>query len=71
MFNDRRTRFDDKLFLVLLILPALFAGARFLESKSEMDQIALQNNKQPVVMVAKASTPTPLTDKAAGIVHRF
>jgi hypothetical protein len=71
MFNDRRTRFDDKLFLVLLILPALVAGARFLESKSEMDQIALQNNKQPVLMVAKASTPTPLTDKAAGIVHRF
>ena len=27
MFNDRRTRFDDKLFLVLLIVPALFAGA--------------------------------------------
>ena len=71
MFNDRRTRFDDKLFLVLLIVPALFAGARYLESKSEMNQIALQNSKQPVVMVAKASTPAPLTDKAAGIVHRF
>ncbi len=71
MFNDRRTRFDDKLFLVLLILPAVVAGARFLESKSEMDQIALQNSKQPALMVAKASTPTPLTDKAAGIVHRF
>lgn len=71
MFNDRRTRFDDKLFLVLLIVPALFAGARFLESKSEMDQIALQNKKQPVVMVAKAPTPTPMTDKATGIVHRF
>ena len=71
MFNDRRTRFDDKLFLVLLIVPALFAGARYLDSKSEMDQIALQKSKQSVVMVAKASTPSPLTDKAAGIVHRF
>jgi hypothetical protein len=71
MFNDRRTRFDDKLFLILLIVPALVAGARFLESKSEMDQIALHNNKQPVVMVAKTSTQTPMTDKATGIVHRF
>ena len=71
MFNDRRTRFDDKLFLVLLIVPALFAGARFLESKSEMDQIALQNSKQQALMLAKASTPAPVTDAAAGIVHRF
>jgi hypothetical protein len=71
MFNDRRTRFDDKLFLALLIVPALFAGARYLDSKSQMDQIALQNSKQPVVMVAKAPPPAPMTDKAAGIVHRF
>ncbi len=71
MFNDRRTSFDDKLFLVLLILPAVFAGARYLESKTEMDQIAALQNKQPAVMVAKASTPTPVTETAAGIVHRF
>jgi len=68
MFNDRRTRHDDKLFLVLLAVPALFAGARFLETKSQMDQIALQN-KPPVTIVAKASTPTQA--KAAAIVHRF
>ncbi len=69
MFNDRRTRFDDKLFVALIILPAIFAGARYLDSKSQMDQIALQN-KHPAVMVAKASTPAPVTD-AASIVHRF
>jgi hypothetical protein len=70
MFNDRRTRFDDKLFLALLIVPAIFAGARYLESKSQMDQIALQN-KAPAVMVAKAAAPAPVTETAAGIVHRF
>jgi hypothetical protein len=70
MFNDRRTSFDDKLFIALLIVPAIFAGARYLESKSQMDQIALQN-KQPVVMVAKAAATAPATNTAAGIVHRF
>jgi hypothetical protein len=68
MFTDRRTRSDDKLFLVLLIVPALFAGARFLETRSQMDQIALQN-KPPVTIVAKASTSTEVM--ATSIVHRF
>ena len=68
MFTDRRTRSDDKLFLVLLVVPALFAGARFLETKSQMDQIALQN-KPPVTVVAKASTSTEVM--ATSIVHRF
>jgi hypothetical protein len=68
MFTDRRTRSDDKLFLVLLVVPALFAGARFLETKSQMDQIALQN-KPPVTIVAKASTSTEVM--ATSIVHRF
>jgi hypothetical protein len=68
MFTDRRTRSDDKLFLILLLVPALFAGARFLETKSQMDQIALQN-KPPVTIVAKASTSTEVM--ATSIVHRF
>ena len=68
MFTDRRTRSDDKLFLILLLVPALFAGARFLETKSQMDQIALQN-KPPVTIVAKASSSTEVM--ATSIVHRF
>ena len=68
MFTDRRTRSDDKLLLALLVVPALFAGARFLETKSQMDQIALQN-KPPVTIVAKASTSTEVM--ATSIVHRF
>ena len=68
MFSDRRTRHDDKLFLVLLAVPAIFAGARFFETKSQMDQIALQN-KPAVTIVANGSSPTQA--KAAAIVHRF
>jgi hypothetical protein len=68
MFSDRRTRHDDKLFLVLLAVPAIFAGARFFETKSQMDQIALQS-KPAVTIVANASSPTQA--KAAAIVHRF
>ena len=68
MFTDRRTRSDDKLFLILLVVPAVFAGARFFETKSQMDQIALQN-KPPVTIVAKASTSTEVM--ATSIVHRF
>ena len=69
MFSDRRTRHDDKLFLVLLAVPAIFAGARFFETKSQMDQIALQN-KTPAAIVAKASTPTQVV-VSTSIVHRF
>lgn len=70
MFNDRRTRFDDKLFVALLLLPALFAGARYLESKSQMDQIAL-HNRLPAVVLAKAPASTEVTAAKASIVHRF
>ena len=69
MFTDRRTRSDDKLFLILLVVPAVFAGARFFETKSQMDQIALQN-KTPATVVAKASTPTQVV-VSTSIVHRF
>jgi len=55
MYSDRG-RTEDKLFIVLIAVPVLFAAARFLDTKSQMDQIALQN-KAPVVLVAKASAP--------------
>jgi hypothetical protein len=51
MFTDRRI--EDKLFLVLIAVPALFAAARFVDTKAQMDQIALQA-KAPVVLIARA-----------------
>jgi hypothetical protein len=70
VYTDRRTRYDDKLFLALILIPAMFAGARYLESKSRMDQIALQN-KPPVAAVAKVPAPAPGMIAAASPVHRF
>ena len=70
MFNDRRTRFDDQLFVALLLLPAIFAGARFLESKSQIDQIAL-HSRLPAVVLAKAPASTHVAGAQASIVHRF
>jgi len=64
MFNDRSST-EDKLFIVLIAVPVLFAAARFMDTKSQMDQIALQN-KAPVVQVAKA--PAPLQTIAANTV---
>lgn len=61
MFTDR-SRTDDKLFLVLLAVPLFFAAARFVDTQSQMDQIALQS-KPPVVMIAEV--PAPLEAMAA------
>lgn len=55
MFTDRRST-EDKLFLILLAVPALFAAARFLDTEKHMDQIALQN-KAPIVQIARSAAP--------------
>jgi hypothetical protein len=68
--TDRRTRFDDKLFVALLLLPAVFAGARFLESQSQMDQIALRG-RLSVVILARAPASNELAAGQTSIVHRF
>jgi hypothetical protein len=66
MFTDR-SRTDDKLFLVLLAVPLFFAAARFVDTESQMDQIALQN-KPPVVMIAEVSAPLE-TLAANGVIE--
>jgi hypothetical protein len=37
---NRSTNKDDLLFVIALLLPAVFAGARYVESSREMDLIA-------------------------------
>jgi hypothetical protein len=68
VFTDRHTRFDDKLCVALLLLPAIFAGARYLESRAQMDQIGL-HCRLPATILAKA--PSQLVATNASIVHRF
>jgi hypothetical protein len=57
MYTDRKSLLDDRLFLVLLLVPAMFSASRYLESKAEMDMIAMQNKS-----AATYVTQSPLLD---------
>lgn len=46
---DRSGNKDDWLFVIALLLPAVFAGARFLESDRQMTQIAQAHAKHESV----------------------
>jgi hypothetical protein len=51
----RRTSHDDVLFVIALLVPAIFSTDRLFESKHEMDLIA--RAKAPTVQVANATDP--------------
>jgi hypothetical protein len=70
VLSDRRTRFDDKLFVVLLLLPAVFAGDRYLECRAQINRIALHAS-MPRTLLAKAPALTELAAGNTSIVHRF
>jgi hypothetical protein len=57
-FNCRSHR-EDALFVIALLVPAVFAGARHLESDRQMDQIA-QARSQAAVVVFETHAPAPL-----------
>ena len=55
-FNRRSYR-EDLLFVIALLVPAVFAGARYFESEAQMTQIAqAQHKTAEVVSAAKAPT---------------
>ena len=43
------TRYDDFLFVIALLLPCVFAGARYLESNREVVQVAQAQSRHAVV----------------------
>jgi hypothetical protein len=47
---------DDVLFVIALLLPAVFAGARYVQSEREMTQI-VQARTQAELAAAKAHSP--------------
>jgi uncharacterized membrane protein affecting hemolysin expression len=53
---NRRSHREDVLFVIALLVPALFAGARYLESDHQMTQIA--QARAQVTLVASAD-PLP------------
>jgi hypothetical protein len=50
---NRRSRHEDALFVIALIVPALFAAARYFESDRQMDQIAQAHAQTTLVASAK------------------
>jgi len=63
---NRRSRKEDALFVIALLVPAIFAGARYIESDRQMTQIAqaqthatsvaAESRLPASVLVAKAET---------------
>jgi hypothetical protein len=63
---NRRSHKEDALFVIALLVPAIFAGARYLESERQITQIAqaqtraasvaLESHKPAPVLVAKTET---------------
>ena len=51
---SRRSHREDVLFLIALLIPAMFAGARFVESDRQMDRIA-RTQSAPTAIVLNAS----------------
>jgi hypothetical protein len=56
---NRRSHREDALFVIALLVPAIFAGARYVESDRQMDQIA-QARSQAAVVVFERHAPAPL-----------
>jgi hypothetical protein len=49
---QRRSRIEDILFVIALVLPAVVAGARYLETDREMTMIARSHAPAPSVAVS-------------------
>jgi len=55
MNMNRQSRREDVLFVIALLVPAIFSAARLFDDKSAMDLIAA--GKTPMVQVANAKAP--------------
>jgi hypothetical protein len=49
---NRRSHREDALFVIALVIPAIFAGARYLESDRQMTQIAQARPQAAVIASA-------------------
>jgi hypothetical protein len=56
---NRRSHREDALFVIALLVPAVFAGARYVESDRQIAQIA-QARSQAAVVAFQGHAPAPL-----------
>jgi hypothetical protein len=64
---SRRTHREDALFVIALLVPAIFATARYFQSDRDMIQIA---QAQASSVVVQGNAPAPLIVAAAQIEQR-
>jgi hypothetical protein len=62
---NRRSHKEDALFVIALLVPAIFAGARYIESDHQMTQIAQAQTRATQVAV-QSHTPAPVVVAKAG-----
>jgi hypothetical protein len=56
---NRRSHKEDALFVIALLVPTIFAGARFVETQHQMTQIA-QAQVQATSVALESRTPAPV-----------
>ena len=61
MNYSRQTRRDDTLFIALLIIPAVFTTAFYLQSESQIDRLA-SLSKPPVAIAKNVPARTAATN---------
>ena len=55
---NRRSHKEDALFVIALLVPAIFAGARYIESDRQITQIAQAQTRASVAI--ESHTPAPV-----------
>lgn len=66
---NRRSHHEDLLFVIVLLVPAVFAGARYFESDAQMMQIAQAQHKTTEA-VSAARAPTSLDPVQSALAAR-
>jgi len=70
MSYSRRSRYDDTLFIAVLVIPAIVAGTCYLQSESRIDQIA-SLNKTPAAVADNVLARTATADASNLTRKRF
>ncbi len=57
---NRRNRYEDVLFVIALLVPAVLSGARYIESDRQITQIAQAKSQAAMLAAEKSRAPAPV-----------
>jgi hypothetical protein len=63
---SRQSRLEDILFVIALMVPAFFSGARYLETDRQLEQIARAGTHATVLAAVHAPAPIVLAQAEPG-----